>query len=752
MASGSWDQTIVLWDTSKAGEAKCLRTLSGSKSTVWCLAFSEDGKLATGSEGSTVILWNTRDGNEIEQERTLTGHTDEVLNIFFLKGNKYLISSNRKEILVWNRHFWDEAPYRFSMGTDHLAVHNTTLALNHGSGLYSIDLTDFPNNFRWAIATQPSSLWLQGCDVRGSKGMSLAVQSILTAEGACLDVKELNDPSTFDIDDTSYENEQLTLALADYDKTSIARLSAWTALPDASVAEMIAETEQQKVEHLCALLHKIIAIEHHPEWQTHSSTYLIASYYVASVSTDYSDFDESNNVLSSILGIVEAASERLPRNSMTLPITFLVKMHLLIARNFFLLGAKWRAKQELERAGAEFEKAVGAPPGSIITDKQVSYHNFRLSFLGSYWKIHLSNLLSVESREQLIELLCGKSELKVAFGNYFEALVWLIEAWTLKSELERTMNYLAASSMFCFLNLLSPLDYHSYKEISFSSNARKGLHPKDEKSNTDIYQATSIKEREGAPSGAISVSEGDIPSMNGAEIESRLLLTFDVDKDENPCTQTSSTSTSATYEIAKELSKKMLDTLRETYFTLSEYLKIQCHLISRDYEAALKSLMVSPKPTNHRENFYFCSLNAQVHCALSRPEVGLAWLTLAYQEDSKTFRATKLFPLLLACESNEDHPEQLTPFFPNELKSESCSEVLRTIGGSGHSGISDGTKFTLLRQDLSATTFAPISETTINDRNELTINMTEASFNSSLSDTANLSLNVGSGQLPAKKL
>jgi WD40 repeat protein len=58
LASGSWDDTVILWDV-RTGER--VRTLEGHTDDVNSVAFSPDGRLlASGSGDGTVILWGVR--------------------------------------------------------------------------------------------------------------------------------------------------------------------------------------------------------------------------------------------------------------------------------------------------------------------------------------------------------------------------------------------------------------------------------------------------------------------------------------------------------------------------------------------------------------------------------------------------------------------------------------------------------------------------------------------------------------------
>lgn len=78
LASGSWDNTIKLWDVNTGRE---IRTLIGHTNWVNSVAFSPDGKfLASGSADCTIKLWQVHTGREIQ---TLTGHSDSVLSVAY---------------------------------------------------------------------------------------------------------------------------------------------------------------------------------------------------------------------------------------------------------------------------------------------------------------------------------------------------------------------------------------------------------------------------------------------------------------------------------------------------------------------------------------------------------------------------------------------------------------------------------------------------------------------------------------------
>ena len=78
LASGSWDNTIKLWDINTGKE---IRTLTGHANWVNSVAFSPDGKfLASGSADCTIKLWQVQTGIEIQ---TFTGHSDPVSSVAY---------------------------------------------------------------------------------------------------------------------------------------------------------------------------------------------------------------------------------------------------------------------------------------------------------------------------------------------------------------------------------------------------------------------------------------------------------------------------------------------------------------------------------------------------------------------------------------------------------------------------------------------------------------------------------------------
>jgi WD40 repeat protein len=100
LASGSFDNTVRLWDPATGA---ALQTLEGHGDSVNTVAFSPDGKmLASGSYDKTVRLWDPATGAALQ---TLEGHRDSVRAVTFPPDGKMLASGSADNTV----RLWDPA-------------------------------------------------------------------------------------------------------------------------------------------------------------------------------------------------------------------------------------------------------------------------------------------------------------------------------------------------------------------------------------------------------------------------------------------------------------------------------------------------------------------------------------------------------------------------------------------------------------------------------------------------------------------
>ncbi|WAK74474.1 NB-ARC domain-containing protein [Arthrospira sp. PCC 9108] len=96
--SGSWDDTLKLWDLEQGRE---LATLSGHSSSVTAVAIAPDGKRAVSASADyTLKLWDLEQGRELA---TLSGHSDWVRAVAIAPDGKRAVSASDDETLkLWD--------------------------------------------------------------------------------------------------------------------------------------------------------------------------------------------------------------------------------------------------------------------------------------------------------------------------------------------------------------------------------------------------------------------------------------------------------------------------------------------------------------------------------------------------------------------------------------------------------------------------------------------------------------------------
>ncbi|KAK3946936.1 hypothetical protein QBC32DRAFT_112172 [Pseudoneurospora amorphoporcata] len=98
LASGSWEDTIKIWDPASGS---CLQTLKGHSGTVASVAFSPDGqRLASGSGDKTIKIWDPASGSCLQ---TLEGHSGTVNSMAFSPDGQRLASGLGDDtIKIWD--------------------------------------------------------------------------------------------------------------------------------------------------------------------------------------------------------------------------------------------------------------------------------------------------------------------------------------------------------------------------------------------------------------------------------------------------------------------------------------------------------------------------------------------------------------------------------------------------------------------------------------------------------------------------
>ena len=100
IASGSWDDTVRLWDAASGSEPQ---VLEGHEDTVWSVAFSPDRRtIASGSRDNTVRLWDAASGGAL---RVLKGHGKSVRSVAFSPDGRMIASGSSDDTV----RLWDAA-------------------------------------------------------------------------------------------------------------------------------------------------------------------------------------------------------------------------------------------------------------------------------------------------------------------------------------------------------------------------------------------------------------------------------------------------------------------------------------------------------------------------------------------------------------------------------------------------------------------------------------------------------------------
>ncbi len=96
LASGSHDKSIKLWNVQTG---QCVQTLQEHSQPVTALTLLGDGHLASGSYDKSIKLWDVQTGQCVQ---TLQGHSSYVLALTMLDDGRLASGSEDKSIKLWN--------------------------------------------------------------------------------------------------------------------------------------------------------------------------------------------------------------------------------------------------------------------------------------------------------------------------------------------------------------------------------------------------------------------------------------------------------------------------------------------------------------------------------------------------------------------------------------------------------------------------------------------------------------------------
>jgi len=168
LASGSWDDTILLWDVSTYQE---VATLMGHSSIVTSVAFSPDGSLlASGSRDDTVKLWDVSTRQEVV---TLTGHSDWVYSVAFSPDGSLLASGSSDHTVL----LWDMTPYMAEkQDIERITILPLTVTLKPG-GTQQFTVRAYDASGRAVDITNTDVTWIVGGDIGVISGNGLFTAS-----------------------------------------------------------------------------------------------------------------------------------------------------------------------------------------------------------------------------------------------------------------------------------------------------------------------------------------------------------------------------------------------------------------------------------------------------------------------------------------------------------------------------------------------------------------------------------------------
>ncbi|WP_372369081.1 DUF4062 domain-containing protein [Candidatus Uabimicrobium sp. HlEnr_7] len=95
--SGSWDQTLNIWNVASG---RRLMSLKGHEGYISSVSFCHPQKIVSASGDKTLRIWNVQNGNCV---KTLSGHTKEIACVSSNENGQLIVSGAKdKTVRVWN--------------------------------------------------------------------------------------------------------------------------------------------------------------------------------------------------------------------------------------------------------------------------------------------------------------------------------------------------------------------------------------------------------------------------------------------------------------------------------------------------------------------------------------------------------------------------------------------------------------------------------------------------------------------------
>ena len=160
IVSGSWDNTIIVWQKDEAagqwifkqrlGQIYNQDPTIGHTNQISSIALSEDGKtIISGSWDHTIIAWQKDEATgqwifkqrlgQIHNQDPTIGHTNQISSIALSKNGKDIVSSSNHTIIVWQK---DEATGQWIFKQRLGQINNRNPAIGHTNRIKSICLSE----------------------------------------------------------------------------------------------------------------------------------------------------------------------------------------------------------------------------------------------------------------------------------------------------------------------------------------------------------------------------------------------------------------------------------------------------------------------------------------------------------------------------------------------------------------------------------------------------------------------------------